>query len=178
MNGQRAIDMVKTRTPQFGELPPRYRFMLNPYPDMRVSSCPHCDHKMGQRKIPLLIHVAPMHLIALNYTCRYCQACDLLIGHKHEIEHLLTSLFSQMEPAVVGNEYLILGTIEKSAWREGLQHPKAIEDMLPHASDFAGYYQELRVTRPGWYKAGQEPPLMEPLPSQEWVKSRSRRQRR
>jgi len=49
-----------------------------------------------------------MHLIALNYTCRYCKSCDLLIAHKHEIEHLLTNLFSQIEPETVGNEYLII----------------------------------------------------------------------
>ena len=25
---------------RFGKLPPRYRFILNPYPDQRFSSCP------------------------------------------------------------------------------------------------------------------------------------------
>jgi hypothetical protein len=170
--------VVKAKKPQFGELPPRYCFVLNPYPDMGVSRCPFCEHKTGQRKIPLLIHVAPMHLIALNYTCRYCQACDLLIAHKHAIEHLLTGMFRQYDPEVVGNDYLIVGTVEKAAWREGLQRPKAVAEMLPHASDFAEYYNELRVTRPGWYKADQEPPVMEPPPSQEWVKSKPETHRR
>ncbi len=112
-----------------------------------------------------------MHLIALNYTCRYCQACDLLIAHKHEIEYLLTGLFSQTHPDVVGNEYLVMGTVEKRAWREGLQKPKSVAEMLPYASDFANYYKELRATGTGWYPAGQEPPIMEPPVSQEWVKS-------
>jgi len=155
----------------FGKMPPQYNFVLNPYPDMRVSSCPFCGQKTGQRKLPLLIHIAPMHLIALNYTCRYCQACDLLIAHKHEIEHLLTGLFSQAHPDVVGNEYLVIGTVEKKAWREGLQKPKSVAEMLPHASDFANYYKELRARGTGWYPVGQEPPIMEPLVSQEWVKS-------
>lgn len=170
--------MVKAKKPQFGELPPRYRFVLNPYPDMRVSRCPYCEHKTGQRKIPLLIHVEPVHLIALNYTCRYCQACDLLIAHKHAIEHLLTGMFRQYDPEVVGNDYLIIGTVEKASWREGLQRPKAVAEMLPHASEFAEYYNELRVTRPGWYKADQEPPVMEPPPSREWVKSKPETHRR
>jgi hypothetical protein len=164
--------MAKAKKPQFGELPPQYSFVLNPYPDMRVGRCPYCERKTGQRKLPLLIHVRPMHLIALNYTCRYCHACDLLIADKHAIEHLLTEMFSQYDPEAVGNEYLIIGTVEKTAWREGLQQPKAVAEMLPHASDFAEYYRELRVTRPGWYPAGQEPPVMEPPPSQEWVKSK------
>lgn len=165
--------MTKAGTPRFGKLPPRYSFVLNPYPDMRISRCPFGSHKTGQRKIPLLIHIEPMHLIALNYTCRYCSVCDLLIAHKHEIEHLLTGLFSQYGPNVIGNDYLIMGTVERAAWREGLQQPKVVADMLPHASDFTEYHQELRVTRPGWYMEGHEPPVMKPPPSREWVKARS-----
>ena len=165
--------MTKAKKPRFGKLPPRYSFILNTYPDMRISRCPLGDHKTGQRKIPLLIHIEPMHLIALNYTCRYCSTCDLLIAHKHEIEHLLTGVFSQYDPDAIGNEYMIMGTVEKATWREGLQQPKAIAEMLSHASDFAEYYMELRVSRPGWYKEGQEPPVMEPPPSEEWVKVRS-----
>jgi hypothetical protein len=170
--------MAKAKKPQFGELPPRYSFVLNPYPDMRISRCPYCERKTGQRKLPLLIHVEPAHLIALNYTCRYCHTCDLLIADKQAIEHLLTGMFSQHDPEVVGNEYLIIGTVEKNTWREGLQQPKSIAEMLPHASDFTDYYKELRVTRPGWYKADQEPPLMESPPSQEWVKSKPETPRR
>ena len=51
----------------------------------------------------------------------------------------------------------------------GMGHGR-VEEMLPYASDFAMYYQELRLTRPGWYKADQKPPVMEPPLSQEWVK--------
>ncbi len=164
--------MAKTKKPQFGKLPPKYSFILNPYPDMRISRCPFCEHKTGQRKIPLLIHVASMHLIALNYTCRYCQACGLLIAHKHAIEHLLTELFRQSNPGAIGNEYLIMGTMEKMAWREGLQQQKALAEMLAYVSSFTKSYEDLQVTRPGYYKADQEPPWMEPPLSQEWVKSK------
>lgn len=156
--------------PHLGGLPPRYRFMLNPYPDQGIAHCPLCNGKTGQRKLPLLIHADPNHLIALNYTCRYCAACDLLIGHKHTIEHLLADLFRPTAPEVIGNRYLILGTVEKGTWREGLTQPKAIAEALPHAADFAEYCRELRMTQPGWYKTGQEPPVREPPPSQEWVK--------
>lgn len=164
--------MATTEKAQFGNLPPRYGFILNPYPDQRLLHCPFCDHKTGQRKIPLLIHIDPLHLIALNYTCRHCQDCDLLIAHKHEIEHLLTAMFSQYNSGVIGNDYMIIGTVEKKVWREGLKQPKAITELLPHASDFATYYQELRMTQPGWYGANQEPPVMKPPSSQEWVKPR------
>ncbi|MFA5924979.1 MAG: hypothetical protein WC856_27475 [Methylococcaceae bacterium] len=167
--------MIQSKMPQFGKLPPKHGFVLNPYPDMRITSCPMCESKTGQKKIPLLIHINPMHLIALNYTCRYCRSCDLLIAHKHEIEHLLTSLFSQTEPETVGSEYLIIGTVEKSSWREDQQRTRSVREMLPYASDFAVFHQELRVTSPGWFKTNQDAPVMEPPLSQEWVKSEYRK---
>jgi len=165
--------MATAKKLQFGELPPRYGFLLNPYPDERLSRCPMCEQKTRQRKMPLLIHIEPSDLIALNYTCRYCQECDLLLAHKHEIEHLLTELFHQYDSGVIGNDYLIIGTVEKTTWREGVEQPKAIDEMLPHTSDFATYYKELRLTRPGYYRSAQEPPVMEPPLSQEWTKAKT-----
>jgi hypothetical protein len=162
--------MTKPEKKQFGGLPPQYNFVLNPYPDERVSRCPFCDRKTGQRKVPLFIHVDPLQPIALNYTCRYCSHCDLLIGHKHELEHLLTGMFSQHNPTVIGNDYLIIGTVDKKAWRESMAHPKSVPEMMPYISRFKTYYQELRHIQPGWYPEGKEPPVMEPPPSTEWVK--------
>jgi hypothetical protein len=163
--------MEAPKNRHIGGLPPRYGFMLNPYPDQRVGWCPVCERKLGQRKIPLLIHVDPLHLIALNYTCRFCRTCDLLIGQKHAIEHLLTKIFRRSDPTVIGNAYLILGTVEKHTRREGVTQPKGIVKLLPHAREFVTYYRELRVTRPGYYRVDQEPPIMEPSGSQEWVKT-------
>lgn len=146
--------------------------MVNPYPSMRISTCPRCERKTGQRKLPLLIHVAPAHLIVLNYTCRFCHACDMLVAHKREVEHLLTELFRSLDPDSIGNDYLTLGTVEKDFWRESVKQPATIEDTLAHASDFKEYYKELRVTQTGWFRADVEPPIWEPPPSEEWVKER------
>jgi hypothetical protein len=164
--------LAKVKQPQFGGLPPKYGFMLNPYPGERVYSCPVCEQKIRQRKIPILIHIVPKSLIVLNYTCRYCPNCELLIAHKHEIEHYLTALFSQQAPNVIGNDYLAIGTVEKSVWQEGVKQHKAITELLPHTSDFARYYDELQVTKGGRYQADQEPPILEPPASQEWIKKR------
>jgi len=170
--------MTTAKAARFGELPPRYHFIFNPYPDERLSRCPLCNQKSRQRKIPLLIHVDPLYLIALNYTCRYCPDCDLLIAHKHEIEHLLTELFRQRAPDMIGNDYLVLGTVEKGAWHEGVARPAGIEEMLAHTSDFVVVYEELRMSRPGYYRDDQEPPILEPPPSREWVKVKRRVRRR
>jgi hypothetical protein len=154
---------------QFGYLSPKYNFSLNPYPEFRFSRCPHCQKNTGQRKLPLLIHVDPKNLIALNYTNRYCSHCDMLIGHKHEIEHHLTELFSKMDPEVIGNDYIVFGTVGKEAWHENINDPKALNEMRRHIHDFKSY-QEIRMTMAGWFRKGQDPPVMEPPPSTEWVK--------
>ncbi len=162
--------MSAAKKTRFGGMPPKYNFVFNPYPDLRFSRCPFCNRKAGQRKVPLLIHVDPSRMIALNYTCRYCQHCDLLVAHKDEIEHLLHDLFNDYDPQAIGNDYLVVGTVEKGAWREGLKQPKAMAEMLPYVHDFKTYYQELRMTQPGWYGPNQEPLVMKPPESQEWVK--------
>jgi len=162
--------MAKSKKkPHFGELPPMYKFQLNPYPSERISRCYTCGNKTGQRKRPLLIHVDPRHLIALNYTNRYCRYCDMLIGHKHEIEHYLTELFLQYAPDVIGNRYFIIGTVEKPTWKQGLDGTQLPQDIIPHTHDFKDY-EELRLTHGGWFHKDVEPPVWDPPPSEEWVK--------
>ncbi len=162
--------MSRTKKPKFGELQSLYNFSFNPYPDQRFSRCPNCEHKTGQRKVPLFIHVDPKYPIALNYTCRYCKQCDMLIAHKQEIEHLLTTMFKQLDPDAIGNKYLIIGTVEKKAWRENMQHPKGPAEMISQIHDFKTVYQEIRMIRPGWYGPNQEAQVMEPPQSSEWKK--------
>ena len=66
---------------------------------------------------------------------------------------------------------MVMGTVDKKAWREGRKHPKPVSEMIDsYLSTFQNYYQELRATQPGWYPEGKEPPLMDPPPSTEWVK--------
>lgn len=155
--------------PQFGCLSPKYNYSLNPYPEFCFSRCPDCRQNTGQRKLPLLIHVEPGNLIALNYTNRYCSHCDMLIGHKHEIEHYLTELFSKVDPEIIGNDYIVFGTVEKKAWKENINHPKVLNEMQQHIHVFESY-RNIRVTMAGWFRKGQDPPVMEPPPSKEWVK--------
>src|SRR4051794_1604047 len=99
---------------RLGKQPPRYRFFLNPYSDARFTSCPKCGGKTRVRKLPLVIHVDPAHMIALNKTCKFCPYCDLLIAHQDEIEGFLAAYFGQNQPDVVGNDYLVLGTADRA----------------------------------------------------------------
>jgi hypothetical protein len=79
---------VKAKNQQCGELPPQYGFILNPYPRYAPFTLPLLRTESGSTENPPADPRKPMHFIALNYTCRYCQSCDLLMAHKDEIEHL------------------------------------------------------------------------------------------
>jgi hypothetical protein len=126
----------KKEVRRLGKLPPQYRFFLNPYKDARFTRCPECDQPMKQRKLPLVIHIDPMELFSLNKTCRYCPHCDLLIVHKDILEHLLASIFDELKPEIVGNPYLVVGTMEKAVWKRGVQDPLTISEMLEALHDF------------------------------------------
>jgi hypothetical protein len=64
------------RRPRLGKLPSRYRFALNPFPEVRWS--PRFDKLMHARKFPLLIHVEGAGLVALGKTCRYYTPCEFI----------------------------------------------------------------------------------------------------
>ena len=77
-----------------------------------------------------------MNPVALNYTCRYCPDCDLLIAHQDQIEELLAAIFVGLDPSVIGNDYLVMGTMERQAWRENVKQPKPMPEMLEHLHVF------------------------------------------
>jgi len=128
-----------------------YNFILNPHSETRVSSCPGCDQRMRQRKVPLFIHVNPMYPVVMGYTCRYCPDCDLLVAHQDEIESLLANLFAERDPSVIGNEYLVMGTVERAFWRESMETPKSPAEMLDHLHDFKEVWT-LEYRPAGWYR--------------------------
>jgi hypothetical protein len=123
-------------TKHLGKLHPQYDFFLNPYDDLRFTSCPKCNTKTNHRKLPLVIWVEPHYPVSLNYTCLYCQTCDLLIAHQNEIEDLLAKIFHTRAPKVVGNDYTVIGTMEKSAWKQGVQKPLDFHNMSENLHDF------------------------------------------
>lgn len=104
---------------------------------------------MYLRKFALLIHVERSDLTILGKTCRYCPACELIIAHQNELEAELAHAFSTRVPEVVGNPYLILGTVELKAWRQGLQRSLPLEQIRKRTAEFKQYI-ELSVDRGGW----------------------------
>ena len=99
--------------PRIGKQPPRHRFVLNPHRDLRLTICPICRGRTLLRKIPLVVHVDPMQLVVLNKHCRYCRLCDLVMAHKDEVEAMLVAVFAERGPDVIGDNYLVIGTLDR-----------------------------------------------------------------
>ena len=129
------IDKDQTKV-YLGKQPPRYRFFLNPYNDVRFTRCPQCGNQSRQRKLPLVIHIEPTHVLVLNKTCRYCPDCDLLIVHQDQLESLLTAIFEEANPQMIGNDYLVMGTVDRADWKEGVQNKDSIQKTFDRMHDF------------------------------------------
>jgi hypothetical protein len=117
---------------------------------------------MHQRKLPLVIHIDPIVTLALNKTCRYCPRCDLLIAHQNDLEHLLASIFSEHNPEIVGNAYVVLGTVDRDVWKSGTKEQGTeqgtVQNVLSVLHDFkevvtfkvtGGWMKDERKSRPG-----------------------------
>ncbi len=123
-----------TRIP-IGKQPPRYRFFLNPYCDVRFTICPRCGNKTRTRKFTLVVHVDPIYPLTFEKVCRYCYHCDLVILHQDQLEEQLVTHFTAFNPEIIGNDYLVIGTLD---WTEWKQKPEQLspQELIEHLHDF------------------------------------------
>jgi thiol-disulfide isomerase/thioredoxin len=136
---------------KLGKQPRRHDFFLNPYRDWRASYCPKCEARTRLRKFPLAIHVEPRNPVVLNKSCRYCPPCDLIIAHQDEIETQLTIHFSEHDPTLAGNEYLIMGTLDRAVWRRSRKEPIPIGELM----DQVHVFKQVLIFEPehyGWVR--------------------------
>ena len=89
-----------------------------------------------RRKLTLVIHVDPANPVSVNKTCCYCSLCDLLIAHQDEVEAQLAVLFEQHKPELIGNDYLVLGTLDHEVWERGRQVPLTTKELLENLHVF------------------------------------------
>ena len=137
--------------PRFGQLPPSHSFILNSYQDVRFSTCPDCDKITRLRKFVLLIHVDDLGFTALNKSTRFCPDCDILIVHEDELETELKEHLEKINPDAVGNEYMVVGTVDRKIWQRGLKEELSIDEVLANSSDFAAEL-EMTYEPAGWYQ--------------------------
>jgi uncharacterized C2H2 Zn-finger protein len=145
-----------TSSRRIGKLLPRYAFILNPHAGTRLSKCPRCEKLTYPRKFAFFIHVDGWGPMAFGKTCKYCSRCELIMMHQDELEAELAHSFSQSAPEVIGNKYMVLGTIEKKVWQEGVKGGSTqFEEVLKHMADFKKVY-DLEYDPGGWSPADEE----------------------
>ena len=121
---------------QLGKQRPLYDFFLNTYQDTRFTTCPRCKGKTRSRKFSLVVNVNPKNAIIVDKICRFCNACDLLIVHQDQLEEQLATEFMTINPEVIGNDYQVIGTIDRAEWNQGKQDPLSVERVIEYLHDF------------------------------------------
>ena len=123
-----------------GSLPARYSFVLNPHVRERFTRCPRCSSPTRIRKLPLVVHVGQLEgprLLLLNKACRLCLLCETLIVHRAELERVIIA--SGFSAAAQGQDYVVLGTIDRRTWRRGVAGDAQLADIREHMADFKKY---------------------------------------
>jgi thioredoxin-related protein len=98
--------------------------------------------------LPLFIHTDPKQPLLLNKTCRYCAHCDLLIAHQNELDEIITRTFTILNPKIVDNKYLVIGTLDRTDWKRIDHNKLPIQDTIVVLYDF----KEVVIFKPmsGW----------------------------
>ena len=123
---------------------PRYSFVLNPHLRERVTKCPICKAPTRVRKIPLVIHVGDREtprLMLLNKTCRLCLHCETLIVDRAELDGVIVGA------GFAARDYVVLGTMNRRAWRRGLAGETQLLEIREHMADFKKYLRVVVVPR-------------------------------
>ena len=126
----------------------KYYFFLNPYTDSSFTRCPKCDNKTKVKKLPLAILLEKKKIIfMLNKTCKFCPYCELLIAKKHELE-LIIMQFLGVEH-ITEKDFTVMGTQEKSVYREGVGKGLIKENPLEGVSIFKNVF-DFKVQQGYW----------------------------
>lgn len=154
----------KVGTTRFGSLARRYAYMLNPFPDVRLSKCPKCQRLTFQRKFPLVIVVRGWGPYVQGKTCKYCSRCELIMCQQAELEEQLTQAFTLLSPEVIGEEYFVVGTVATKVWKRAMEGPAPeLSDALKQVADFKSHL-DLEVDPGGWRLPDSPPRYREPVP--------------
>jgi hypothetical protein len=95
----------------------------------------------------LVIHVSPASTTIVDKFCRFCDPCDLLIVHQDELERRLAATLMESDPEIVGNDYLIVGTVDSAQLsRVRRQKPASFDHVVECLHDFKAVVKFERVS--------------------------------
>ena len=109
---------------------------------------PECERNT-KCAVPLVIHIEPGRLFVLNKQCRYCVGCNLIIARRSEVESLMAAAFEQRDPAIIGNKYVVVGTLPREVWRASDNGDMRAADTLDRTHIFKDVW-EFDLVAGGW----------------------------
>ena len=59
-----------------------------------------------------------------------------IIAHQDQLEDQMATTFSTVGPEIIGNTYEVLGTIDRSEWKNEMQNQRSVQEMLAYLHDF------------------------------------------
>lgn len=140
----------KQNTLTYDKMAKKHSFFLNPYKDHAFTCCAKCKNKTKIRKLPFAIHVEPNFFLLLNKNCRYCPACDLIIIKQERLEQLLVAACKQLNrEEIIGNNYFVIGTAERSWWRESMKKKMTADQIMKRVYIFKNILS-FKAASGGW----------------------------
>lgn len=115
--------------------PPLYDFLLNVRQDTRVTICPRCQIKTRARKFPLVVRINADYGLVIEKMCRFCTACELLVVHQDQL-HVQLLFRLLLGPQRLSNDYQVVGTLESTVWKQGIEELQPFADLQPYLHDF------------------------------------------
>lgn len=82
-------------------------------------------------------------------TGKYCPNCDLLILHLDKVKELLTAAMLGLRPDFIGNDYLVIGTVERKGWLEARKNPHGLRSIFRYLHDFQEHVT-FEIAHYGW----------------------------
>jgi hypothetical protein len=83
-----------------------------------------------------------------------------MIVHQDELEHWLTVSFQKRAPEIIGNDYFVMGTVDRATWRKQQKESIPMGELPAYLHDFKEYLQISRSPA-GWYPEDDFPSSME-----------------
>lgn len=144
---------IITNDRKIKNLKERHRFFLSPYKENAFTRCPKCGAKTKLRKFPLVIHIEPRQLFLLNKHCRFCPVCDLIIAKRDDVESMMAERIGRERPQLVGNDYLVFGTLERKDWMDGQKLEMSPRELMNRVYVFRDTWT-FEIVPGGWFPPG------------------------
>jgi hypothetical protein len=89
----------------------------------------------------------------LNKHCRFCPVCDLIIAKRDDVESMMAERIGREKPQLVGNDYLVFGTLDRKDWMDGQKLEMSPLELMNRVYVFRDTWT-FEIVPGGWFPPG------------------------